>query len=391
LKKILIVMLAVVFSLYLSACNSKGSSGSGSDTIKIGGVFSVSGPASSLGKPELDTVKLLVKEVNDNGGINGKKIKLVAYDDKSDQNEAVLDTKKLIEEDHVIAIIGGSTSGNSLAMLPLVEKGKIPFLSMASSNQIWKDENGKSRTWVFKYPQGNDLVVKNMLAFFDNQNIKKVAFLSSSNSYGSDGLTEFKNIATKQGIEIIAQEEFEDGVKDAKSMLTGIKKANPDAIIIWATTQGAAVVTKNIRELGIKAPIFQQQGIASPEFIKIAGDAANGVMFPAAKLLVAEQLPDGNIQKDTILKYRNTFKEKYGYETSSFGGHAWDAFNMLKMAITKVGTDPSKIRDYIENDIKDFVGITGIYNFSKDDHNGLTPDSLVMIKIEDGKYKLMQQ
>jgi branched-chain amino acid transport system substrate-binding protein len=108
-------------------------------------------------------------------------------------------------------------------------------------------------------------------------------------------------------------------------------------------------------------------------------------------LLVAEQLPDGNIQKDTILKYRNAFKEKYGYETSSFGGHAWDAFNMLKMAITKVGTDPSKIRDYIENDIKDFVGITGIYNFSKDDHNGLTPDSLVMIKIEDGKYKLMQQ
>jgi branched-chain amino acid transport system substrate-binding protein len=390
LKRFLSILLAVILTLALSACNSKGSSGSSSDTIKIGGIFSVSGPASPLGKPELDTVKMMVAKVNKSGGINGKKIKLVAYDDKSDQNEAVLDTKKLIDEDHVIGIIGGSTSGNSLAMLPLVTKAKIPFLSLASSNQIWKDDSGKVRKWVFKYPQGNDLNVKNMLKYFESQSITKVAFLSSSNSYGSDGLKEFKNIATTQGIEIVDEQEFEDGVQDAKSMLTGVKKADPQAIVIWGTTQGAAVVTKNIRELGIDAPIFQQQGIASPEFIKIAGDAANGVMFPAAKLLVAEQLPDSNVQKKTILDYRNAFKEKYGYETSSFGGHAWDAFTMMKQAIKKVGTDPAKIRDYIENDINDFVGITGIYNFSPEDHNGLQPDSLVMIKIEDGKYKLMQ-
>jgi len=388
MKKYLLLLVSAIMLFSLAACSSDSSSGDGEDVIKIGGIFSASGSSAPLGKPEMDTVKMLVEQINEKGGIDGKEIKLIAYDDKSDQNEALLSTRKLIEQDKVTAIIGGTISGNSLAMIPIIEEAKIPYLSLAASKQVVFPSDGASRHWTFKTAQGDDVVIPKVLTYLKEQGLTKVAWLNVANPYGTSGLAEFEALAADYGVEAVIKEEFEATVTDAKAMLTRVQRANPQAIIVWGTTQESAIVTKNIREIGMEVPIINSHGIGSPEFIELAGEAANGVLFPAGRLLVIDELPDSDQQKETLVQYKKDFEDKYDYNASTFGGHSWDAAQILFKALEEAGTDKEKIRDYIENNIKDFVGISGIFNMSKDNHNGLGADSLVMVEIKDGKWTL---
>lgn len=388
MKKFLLLMVSAILLFSLAACSSDSTSGDGDDVIKIGGIFSASGSSAPLGKPEMDTIKMLVEQINEKGGIDGKKIELIAYDDKSDQNEALLSTRKLIEQDKVTAIIGGTISGNSLAMIPIIEEAKIPYLSLAASKQVVFPDDKSSRHWTFKTAQGDDVVIPKVLSYLKEKGLTKVAWLNVANPYGTSGLAEFEANAAKYGVEAIIKEEFEATVTDAKAMLTRVQRANPQAIIVWGTTQESAIVTKNIREIGIDVPVINSHGIGSPEFIELAGDAANGVLFPAGRLLVVDELPDSDPQKETLVQYKKDFESKYSYNASTFGGHCWDAVQILFKALENAGTDKEKIRDYIENNIKDFVGISGIFNMSKENHNGLDSDSLVMVEIKDGKWTL---
>lgn len=395
MRRLFLALLAVGLLFAMSACGSDSSSGDSggsdeSDTIKIGGVFASSGGASSLGKPELDTVKMLTEQVNEDGGIDGKKIKLITYDSKSDQNEAVLATKKLTDQDHVSAIIGGTTSGNALAMIPLIEKAEVPYLSLASDSQIVSPSDDSSRKWTFKMAQGDDIVVPRVLKYLQDHDLKKVAWMNVSDSFGTGAHDFFKKHASDYGVEAVAEEEFDADVKDAKSMLTRVKKAKPEALIVWGRAQESAVVTKNIRQLGMELPIIESHGVASKDFIKLSGDAANGVVLPGGRLLVADQVGDESPQKDNLVQYKKNFGENYDYPVSTFGGHTWDAFHMLTEALKKDGADPEKIRDDIEKNTNDFAGITGVFNMSADDHNGLKEDSLAMIEVKDGDWTLIK-
>ncbi|MGG1559067.1 ABC transporter substrate-binding protein [Geobacillus thermoleovorans] len=389
MKKGMSRLLAALLLMFLAACGKTATSG-GEDEIKIGAIFSASGGAAPLGKPEMETVKMLVEQWNKQGGIDGKKIKLIAYDDKSDQNEAVLSTKKLIEQDKVTAIIGGTISGNSLAMIPQIEKAGIPYISLAASKQIVNPSDGSSRHWTFKTAQGDNIVIQKLLGFLKEKGWTNVAWLNVANAYGTSGHEEFVHYAPEYGVKAVIEEEFEATVDDAKAMLTKVKKANPQAIIVWGTAQESAVVTKNIRQLGIEAPIVESHGIGTKSFIDLAGEAANGVWFPAGRILVADQLPDSDPQKETLLKYKEQFEKAYGYAPTTFGGHAWDAFHLLVNAIKEGGADQEKIRSVLENTRK-FIGISGVFHMSKDDHTGLDADSLVMVQIQDGKFVLAEQ
>lgn len=389
MKKGMSLLMAALLLIFLAACGKTATSG-GEDEIKIGAIFSASGGAAPLGKPEMETVKMLVEQWNKQGGIDGKKIKLIAYDDKSNQNEAVLSTKKLIEQDKVTAIIGGTISGNSLAMIPLIEKAGIPYISLAASKQIVNPSDGSSRHWTFKTAQGDNIVIQKLLGFLKEKGWTNVAWLNVANAYGTSGHEEFVHYAPEYGVKAVIEEEFEATVDDAKAMLTKVKKANPQAIIVWGTAQESAVVTKNIRQLSIEAPIVESHGIGTKSFIDLAGEAANGVWFPAGRILVADQLPDSDPQKETLLKYKEQFEKAYGYAPTTFGGHAWDAFHLLVNAIKEGGADQEKIRSALENTRK-FIGISGIFHMSKDDHTGLDADSLVMVQIQDGKFVLAEQ
>ncbi|ABO68329.1 MULTISPECIES: ABC transporter substrate-binding protein [Geobacillus] len=388
MRKRVYACLAALLVLLVAACGKTATSGT-EDEIKIGAIFSASGGAAPLGKPEMETVKMLVEQWNKQGGIDGKKIKLIAYDDKSNQNEAVLSTKKLIEQDKVTALIGGTISGNSLAMIPLIEKAGIPYISLAASKQIVNPSDGSSRHWTFKTAQGDDIVIQKLLSFLKEKGWTSIAWLNVANAYGTSGHSEFAHYAPEYGVKAVIEEEFEATVDDAKAMLTRVKKANPQAIVVWGTAQESAVVTKNIRELGIDVPIIESHGVGTKSFIDLAGEAANGVILPAGRILVADQLPDSDPQKETLLTYKEQFEKTYNYEPTTFGGHAWDAFHLLMNAIKEGKTDKENIREALEK-TTDFVGISGVFRMSKDDHTGLDADSLVMVQIQDGKFVLAE-
>jgi branched-chain amino acid transport system substrate-binding protein len=401
MKKKAFSLISIVLLIILTACGGGKDTPTGKDQgaaktdtsetssakepLKIGAVFSVSGSSSSLGKPEMDTMKMLVDYANASGGFYGHKLELYAYDDKSDQNEAVLIAKKLIEQDKVSVIIGSSNSGNALATIPLVEKGKIPFFAVASSKSI----NNPVKKFVFKTVQGDDIAMLKTIDYLKKNNLKNVAWLNVDNSFGSSGLEEFNKQAPAAGIKAVVTDVFEATVNDAKPMLTRVKKANPDAIIIWGTTQEAAVVTKNVRELGIQVPIFESHGVANAQFIELTGDASEGVIFPADRMIVVEQVAKDNPQKKVLEEFKKLFEDKYGYTADTYGGHVWDAFWIIKEAVKTAGTDPVKLRDAIESGTKNFVATGGIYTFSGTDHNGLKADSLSMIQIKNKKWILL--
>lgn len=398
MKKRLQILISIVMLIVLTACGGNGSpaakeqgqvdksdSGSSKDVLKIGAVFSTSGGAGTLGKPGMDALKLLVDQANESGGINGHKLELIAYDDKSDQNETVLSTKKLIEQDKVSVIIGGTLSGNALAMIPIVEKAQIPFFATASSKNI----NIPVKKFVFKVTQGDNIAMVKIIDYLKKNNLTNIAWLNVDNSFGSSALEEFNKLAPDAGIKAVVTDVFEPTVNDAKPMLTRVKKANPQAIIIWDTTQGASVVTKSVRELGIQVPILESHGVANAEFVQLSGDASEGAVFPADRMIAPEQVADDHPQKKVLLEFKKLFEDKYGYAASTYGGHSWDAFQIIKKAVETAGTDPIKLRDAIESGTKDLVATGGIYTFSETDHSGLKVDSLSMIQIKDKKWILL--
>lgn len=393
MKKVKFVVLLMVGMLILAACNSSNEAnssnkGSDSDTIKIAGIHSLSGGAAPLGEPIEETLKMLVEKQNEAGGINGKKIEYITYDDKSDQNESVLAMKKAVTQDKVAAVIGGTISGNALAMVPIAEQNKVPFIATAASRLIYEDESGEQRGYVFKVSPDDTQAIEKILEYLKEKGLTDVAWLNVSNNFGTGALAEFDKMAADYGVKAIIKDEFEATVKDAKPMLTRVKKENPQAVIVWGTVQETAVVVKNIRELGLEQPIIGSHGISSAQMFELAGDAANGLLFPSAKQIVVDQLDDSDPQKELILAFKEQYESEYNKSVSLFTAHAWDAFTFIVKAVEEKGTDGTAIKEYLENDLGEFVGHDGVFNITADNHNGLSADSLVMIKIEDNKWVL---
>ncbi|MCL5266419.1 MAG: ABC transporter substrate-binding protein [Chloroflexi bacterium] len=368
------------------AASSKTEPAASKEPYKIGALAAVTGPGSSLGIPERNTYQMLEEQVNKSGGINGHPVQVVIRDTESDETKAVLATKKLIEEDKVLAILGPSLSGESLAIADTVTKAEVPLISAAASIMIVVNKDGSIPKWVFKTPQSDALIVKTLVDHLKTKGYNKIGWLSVSNAYGDSGTTEFQKLAPSAGLNIVAKETFAATDTDMTAQLTRVKGANPDAIVVWSIPPSAAIVSKNAAQLGIKQPVFQSHGIGNKAFMSVAGPAANGVVFPAGKLLVADALPDSDAQKKVLLQYTKDYTAKFGADTlSTFGGHAWDCFWVVADALKKSGPDRAKLRDAIEN-TKDFVGITGVFSFSAKDHNGLDNRAVTMVEIKDGKW-----
>jgi branched-chain amino acid transport system substrate-binding protein len=352
---------------------------------KIGAIFSVTGANSPLGTPEKQTVEMMVEQINAKGGINGHLLQAVIYDDKTDATEAVTLTKKLIEQDNVLAIIGPSGSPSSVAIIDTVMKAGTPLITCAASDAITKPV--ENRTWVFSTPQLSSLAVEEIIDHLTKTGVKKVALLTDSNTFGATGRDALLAALPKVSITISADEKYNTADTDMTAQLTKIKGTEAQAVIVWGTNPGPAIIAKNMKQLAIALPLYNSHGIANLSFITLAGDAANGVMFPAGKLLVIEQLDDTDPQKAVLLQYKKDFEAKYGAgNANTFGGHAYDALTMVVKALTAVGADKAKIRDYIENNVKNLALTVGVFNMSPTDHNGLTKAAFEMIKIADQKW-----
>jgi len=381
-KSLIVFLLISVVLAAISGCARE------EKVHKIGAIFDVTGTTSDLGVPEKNTAAMLEEEINAAGGINGNQVQIIVYDTKGDETTARNSLQKLIDVDKVSAIVGPTRSGTSLGILDLIQGAQIPNISCAASVKIV--EPVAEREWVFKTPQSDVLMGQAIVDYLVSQDITKVATITERNPFGASGKEQLEKLLPGAGIEIVGKEEFGAEDPDTSVQLTKIKGTEAQAVICWSTSKGGAVVTRNMKaDLQIEMPLIMSHGVANMAYIDLSGEAANGVIFPCGKLLVANELPDSDPQKAVLVKYAADYKAKFSEEPSTFGGHAWDAIHLIVNAMKKVGDDKIKIRDEVEN-TKNFVGTGGIFNFSPTDHNGLKKQGVVMIKIVDGKWTLAQ-
>jgi len=389
-RKTLLTLGAVLVLVLILAA---GCGGGGEETseeaeaYKIGAIFDISGPASSLGVPERNTALLIEEQINAAGGIDGHPVEIIIEDNESNETKAVQAAKKLIEVDQVLAIVGPSTTGTSMAIIDTVQKSEVPMVSAAAGVGIAYPPG--ERHWVFKTAQNDSLVIGKVVDYLVAQGLTRVAFLNMNNAFGDSGRAEFEKASTPAGIDVVAWEKFGATDKDMTAQLTRIKAADPDAVVVWAIPPSASIVTKNYRQLGIDAPLIHSHGVGNRAFIELAGDASEGVIFPVGKLLVAEQLTDDDPQKEVLVKYAQDYEAKFEEPRSTFGGHGWDAVSVVLEALKTSGPDRAKLRDAIEG-TENFAGISGVFNFSPDDHAGLDKSSLVIVKIVNGEWTILE-
>jgi branched-chain amino acid transport system substrate-binding protein len=356
------------------------------DAIKVGALLAVTGPAAFLGSPEAKTLQMLVDEVNAAGGVRGKKVKLIVKDTGASPEKAVSFARQLMEEEQVFAIIGPSTSGESMAVKNLAEQGKTILLSCAAAEVI---VNPVARH-VFNTPQKDRYAVAKIFQHMKKLGVTRIGLLSSNTGFGKAGKEQVEKIAPEYGIQIAVNDVYDKAATDLTAEVTKLKAAGVQALVNWSIEPAQAIVIKNARQLGLTIPIFQSHGFGNIEYVKAAGAAAEGVMFPSGRLLVAGGLPEGHPQKPILLAYKKAYEARYGEDVSTFGGHAYDAFRILARAIEQAGLDRERVRAAIEN-TRGFVGTAGVFTLSPTDHNGLDITAFEMLTVKDRRFAVLDR
>ena len=357
------------------------------DKIKIGAVLAVTGPASFLGDPEAKTLKMLADDINKKGGVLGKQIEIVIYDSGGDAAKAKQFATRLVEDDKVIAQVGGSTTGDTMAMIPVFEDAKLPFISLGGAVAIIEP----AKKFVFKTPHTDKMACEKIFEDMKKRGLTKIGMISGQDAFGKSMQDECKKVIGTYGIEVLADETYGPRDTDMTPQLTNVKaKTGIQAVLNAGFGQGPSIVTRNYKQLGFTVPLYQSHGVASKGFIDAAGEAAEGIRLPAAALLIAEKLPDSDPQKAVVVAYTKAFAEYAKQPVSTFGGHAYDGLNILVEAIKRAGaTDGQKVRDEIEK-TKGFIGTGGVVNMSPADHMGLDLSAFRMLEIEKGDWVALQ-
>ena len=355
------------------------------EPVRVGAFLSVTGPAAFLGDPELKTLELYVERLNAAGGVLGRKLQLVAYDDAGDAEKARTFAKRLIEQDKVDVIVGGSTTGTTMAAVPLVEQAGVPFVSLAGAVVIVEPP----KKWVFKTPHTDRMACEKIFVDLQARKLAKVALISGAGGFDKSMRAECLKVAPKHGIEIVADESYGAADTDMTAQLTKIKGSGAQAVLNAGFGQGPAIVTRNYRQVGLSLPLYQSHGVASKEFIRLAGTAAEGVRLPAAALLVSSLLAPADPQKPVVTDYRRAYEERYKSDVSTFGGHAYDGLMLAVGAIrAAASSDRARVRDALEA-TRGYVGTGGVVNMSAGDHMGLDLSAFRMLEVRNGDWALV--
>jgi branched-chain amino acid transport system substrate-binding protein len=381
-KSLLLVALAV------AAVSLHGQPAPAAEPIRIGAFVSASGPGSFLGDPEAKTLKIEVERVNREGGLLGRQLELTLYDTGSDPKQAVSFARKLIDNDKADVLIGGSLTGETMAVVPLAQDAEIPFISLGGAAVIIEPV----KKWVFKTPHTDRMAAQKDFIDMQKRGISKIGIIAGSVGFDESCRKEAKNQAPKYGIAVVDDQTYAQTDTDMTPQLTNLRShADLQAVLDCGSQAPTAITTRNYQQLGMssKIPLYFSHAVASQEYIDGAGPAANGVRIPAAAVLIAEQLPDTDPQKKIGLEYRKAYEAAYHQPISTFGGHAYDALLLYVSAVKQAGsTDKAKVRDAIEN-LKNVVGTDGVFNLSPTDHMGLDTSAFHMVEIENGKWKLL--
>ncbi|MSQ54364.1 MAG: ABC transporter substrate-binding protein [Betaproteobacteria bacterium] len=353
--------------------------------IKIGGLLETSGFIASLGQPGVEGAQLAIEQVNAAGGINGRKVQFININSESDNTKTVSGLKRLLEQDKVVAVIGPMSSGSVFAVVDAVESAKIPMIANGASRGIVQPP--EKRRYTFLAPLTDVVVQSVMLKDMQSKGIRRIAILNSDVAFGTSGRDSLEKGAAAAGVAIVAKETYGNADTDMTPQLTKIRASDAEATVLWATGAGLAIASKNHRALGIKTPLYLAHSANDFNFLRLAGDAANGVLLPSSKIYVTDALPASDPQKAVVTRFVAEYQKKYGKPPATFAGNGYDAAMMLMEAMKKTGTDPVKLRDAIEG-TRDYVGVTAVYAYGPDDHYGTKLDSVVMLTVRDGKFTL---
>jgi branched-chain amino acid transport system substrate-binding protein len=360
--------------------------------INIGVTLSATGPAASLGMPEKNTLEMIGSPT-----IGGQKLNFIILDDKSDTTEAVKNTRKLLSENNVDVIVGSTVTPNSLAMRDVVAEAEVPMISMAASAAIILPTDPKTK-WVFKTPQNDSLMADAIAVHMRANGVRTMGFIGFADAYGDSWLGEIKRSAQTAGIKLVAEEKYNRNDPSVTGQVLKILAAQPDAVLIGASGTPAATPHKELVSRGYKGKIYQTHGVANADFLRVVGKDGNGGVLPAGPMLVYEQLPDSNPVKKSAADYVNAYEAKYGAGTrTTFGGHAWDAYMLLRSAIPEAlkKAQPGSrafrgaLRDALENS-KDVAASNGVFSINASDHNGMDNRARVIVRIENGKWILVK-
>lgn len=356
------------------------------DAYHVGCALAVTGKASWLGEPERNTVEMIAKQINDNGGINGHPLVLHIEDTQGDNTRAVNAVKKLIKKDNVCAIIGTSRSGTSMAASPVATQSEIPMISCASAEVITTPV--EQRKWIFKVAPNDSDAARNIFEHMNVHDINKIGILTGTTGFGAAGREQLKAIAVEYGIEIIADETYNPTDTDMTAQLISIRKTGAQAIINWSIVPAQSIVSQNMQQLKLTIPLYQSHGFANIKYAEAAGDSAEGCIFPAGRVMAVDTLADDHPQKAVLKAYKEAYESTYDEHVSTFGGHAHDALWILVNALKKVGDDSAKLRDELESTT--FVGVGGIFEYSEKDHCGLDKDDFALLTVKDGKFVVLK-
>lgn len=380
MKKTIIVVLGIVLTLMTWTWNSMAA-----EPIRIGVITILSGTGIFVGGAQKNTLEMMGADLNKAGGINGRPVEFIFYDDEAKPDVAVRLAKRLIQKDKVDAILGPTASWTALPVVPIVEKSKIPTIMLASASAL----TNPVKKWVFKTPPGDKIVISKLFSYMKSQGIQHLALVSSQDGFGDGGRREMLAQATQFGIEIVFDERYTMHDTDITPTLSKIRKTNAQAVVNWSSARGPIIMTMNYRQLGLKLPLYHSHGALFRAFLKAVGDKAEGAKLAGIKFEGAEGLPDSDPQKKVLLNYQAAYKARYNKPGNQFGGGAFDGFSMLSAAMKKVGTDKAKVRDAIEQ-TKDFAGINGVFTYSPNDHAGINKDTLAIYQCIKGKWTVIE-
>jgi len=359
--------------------------------INVGVTLSATGPAASLGIPEKNTIELLPKT------IAGQKVNYIVLDDASDTTTAVKNIRKLILENKVDVVIGSSTTPNSLAMIEFAAESETPLISLAASARIVDPVDDKRR-WVFKTPQNDVQMATAITQSMVDQGVKTVAYIGFADAYGEGWWSEFSKLAEARKLKIVASERYNRTDTSVTGQVLKVLAAKPDAILIGAAGTPAALPQKSLKEKGFKGLIYQTHGVANNDFLRVCGRDCEGTLLPTGPMVVASQLPADNPVKKSAQEYVTRYEAAFGAgSVTAFGGYAWDAglllANALPAALQKAAPGSREFRQALRDALeatRNLSGAHGVYNISATDHLGLDQRARVMVRIENGSWKLIR-
>ncbi|NTU70830.1 MAG: ABC transporter substrate-binding protein [Coriobacteriia bacterium] len=391
LPRWVVVAFAAALVVSLAGCggakSTTGGSADAADTYKVGAILSLTGTYAALGESEKNALNLEVKRINDAGGINGKKLDVIIEDDGTDEAKAVAAASKLVGQENVIAILGATGTGQSMAIRSEIDRAGIPQVSMAGGTAI----TANFSPLVFQTPWSNTIVVPFVLGKVASDGNKKIAVLSDSGGYGKDGLAVIKAEAGKAGLEIVSDQTFNAGDTDFSAQLTKVKSSGADALVLWTAGKEGASVVKGARDLGVTQPMYGGSGQAKIEFAQGAGEAAEGFIFGTGKSLTPANWGEGTPEFDVVNGFAERYKAAYGQSPDIFAGHAFDALAILEDALKRSNgdTSPAALTASVEG-TKDLIGFGGAFTFTPTDHNGLTADDLALYEVSGGAWNTLK-